>query len=284
MEVITCHWDGYCLGQNNFRVFYDEDIGKFLFFPHGTDQMFQRTSIGIQPPMNGLVAQAVMRTPEGRRQYRERLEELCTNVFKVERVTNRMQQLAQRIRPGIAAWSPREAYNFDNAVEFLRGCILQRARFLEYQLSMPPPKPVEFVNDIAKLSGWSQQPGEGNVILDQTTFENRPMLHLQCRGSGVGSWRAPVLLPPGRYLFSGLARARRVVPQTGSQGQRGGGGLRISGGQRNHQLSGNTDWTRLEHEFTVNNANGDVVLVCELRARQGEVWYDTASLVLQRLK
>ena len=73
MELMTCHWDGYCIGRNNFRIYHDMDTGKMVFLPHGMDQMFADANYAIQPSTcNGLVAQAVIRTPEGRQRYRER--------------------------------------------------------------------------------------------------------------------------------------------------------------------------------------------------------------------
>ena len=281
MEVITCHWDGYCLGKNNFRVYHDEETGRFLFFPHGTDQLFERT-IPLQPNMSGLVARSVMRTAQGRRQYRERLGTLYTNVFKAELLTNQIRQLSQRIRPALAARSSGEARDFDGQVGTLRNRIFQRARYLEGQLSLPPPKPLEFVDNTAKLSGWFQQPGRGNVSLNRATIEDRAALRIQCHGAGVGSWRTSVALPGGKYRFSGLARARNVVAESAQRGS--GGGLRISKGQRGNQLTGSADWTRLAHEFTVEAGGTDVVLVCELIAREGEIWFDAESLVLERIQ
>ena len=63
-----------------------------------------------------------------------------------------------------------------------------------------------------------------------------------------------------------------------------GGGLRISGDQRKNALSGSADWTRLEHEFVVEGGTLEKVMVCELRAAKGEIWFDADSLQLERLK
>jgi hypothetical protein len=63
-----------------------------------------------------------------------------------------------------------------------------------------------------------------------------------------------------------------------------GGGLRISGGKRSHALTGNTDWKRVQHQFSVGEDSGDVVLVCELRAAKGQIWFDPASLQLEQVQ
>src|SRR5205085_136422 len=103
MEVMTCHWDGYCLGRNNFRIYANRDSNKILFFPHGTDQMFQNPTSPIQPPaMQGKLAQAVIRTPQGRRLYRERFGTLFTNVFKIELLTSRVDTVTAQVGPFLA--------------------------------------------------------------------------------------------------------------------------------------------------------------------------------------
>ena len=63
-----------------------------------------------------------------------------------------------------------------------------------------------------------------------------------------------------------------------------GAGLRISGGKRTNKLSGDKDWTQLEHEFEVQGAETEEELVCELRAIKGQVWFDASSLRLARAK
>src|SRR5262249_49707423 len=50
LEVMTCHWDGYAMHANNYRVYHDPDSGKITIFPHGMDQMFGNTGGSIDPP------------------------------------------------------------------------------------------------------------------------------------------------------------------------------------------------------------------------------------------
>jgi len=62
--------------------------------------------------------------------------------------------------------------------------------------------------------------------------------------------------------------------------------LRISGitQPRANKLTGDSPWKKLEFEFEVAPPLNSVELVCELRATEGEVWFDADSLVLVRLK
>ena len=40
MEVMVCHWDGYCMNQNNYRVFHNLADNRIVFIAHGMDQLF----------------------------------------------------------------------------------------------------------------------------------------------------------------------------------------------------------------------------------------------------
>jgi len=120
---------------------------------------------------------------------------------------------------------------------------------------------------------------------DQPKFEDKSTLHIRAeKGDVVASWRANVLLEEGRYRLQGLARTAQVTVLTNVVERGNGAGLRVSGSKRTQQIIGDAPWTQLEHEFEVMQGEDDKELVCELRARQGEVWFDAASLRLIRVK
>jgi len=81
MEILTDHIDGYCLMQNNYRVYFDGPSKPGAFLPHGTDRMFGRQDASLEPPMRALVAKAVLGTREGQERYRRCLTELTERVF-----------------------------------------------------------------------------------------------------------------------------------------------------------------------------------------------------------
>src|SRR5262249_28986542 len=84
LDILMCDWDGYAINRNNYRIYHDPDSDRIVFMPHGLDQMFGVMRVGtdmpIFPRMNGLVARAVMQTPEGRQRYRQAIVQLMTNV------------------------------------------------------------------------------------------------------------------------------------------------------------------------------------------------------------
>jgi hypothetical protein len=171
MEVMQCHWDGYAMNRNNYRVYHNPESNRMIFMPHGMDQMFgvERTSPNcpITPPMRGLVAQAVVQTPEGRRRYLLRMSQLYTNVFDVKKITSRVDELAAQIRPVIAESDPQMAVYHDRQVEWLKQRIVQRGESLRQQLG-EPPKALRFdASRVVRLTDWKAKADEGNPVLAQ---------------------------------------------------------------------------------------------------------------------
>src|SRR4051812_8782974 len=102
LEVITAHWDGYSLNKNNFRIYENPETGKLVFLPHGMDQMFgvwrMKPTSSISPMMHGLVSDAIIRTPEGRRLYLARMGQLVAKLDP-DRLCARADELSAQIRP-----------------------------------------------------------------------------------------------------------------------------------------------------------------------------------------
>jgi hypothetical protein len=94
-----------------------------------------------------------------------------------------------------------------------------------------------------------------------------------------------VLLERGRYVLEGRVRTAGVVPFTHEAARKGvGAGLRISRtlATRTNSISGDSDWQKLEYEFSVSSESEEPWLICELRATRGEAWFDLTSLKLRR--
>jgi spore coat protein CotH len=65
LEILMAHWDGYAMGQNNYKLYHDPASNRFVFLPHGMDQMFWEPQGTIYPRMNGLVAACYLLEPIG---------------------------------------------------------------------------------------------------------------------------------------------------------------------------------------------------------------------------
>jgi hypothetical protein len=85
LELMTCHWDGYCLNRNNYRLYFDPTSHQAHFFPHGMDQMFGDPGASILEWPGALVAAAVMQNPEWRTRYRQRLRALLPSMVAERR-------------------------------------------------------------------------------------------------------------------------------------------------------------------------------------------------------
>jgi hypothetical protein len=283
MEILQCHWDGYAMNMNNYRVYHDPDSNKMVFIPHGLDQMFgvQRAlpSMSILPPMRGLVARSVLQNPEGRRRYLERISQLLTNVLKVEVINRRVNQLAAEIRPFIAERNSQAARNHDQQVADLCGRIAQRAESVQMQLAMPSRELKFDAHGTARLTDWNSKADFGKPSFTQKAeLDGKLALRISAvQGSSVGSWRTKVFLENGRYRLEGKVKTQGVLIDPGDR--RGGAGLRV--GTRRQLVSGTSDWKDLSVDFALPEA-GEVELSCEVRAAKGEAWFDTASLRLVR--
>ena len=279
LEIMLGHRDGYCLARNNFRVYHDLDSGKMIFFPHGMDQLFGSADLPWQPALGGLVANAVMSTAEGNQRYVECFRSLFAGAFKVETLTNRVDQLVQELRPHLDASQWR---GIQEAAREVKDRIVQRQRSLILQLNQPPLVLMEFVSGIARLENWrvAEVPAKGRMN-DVDDLRGSRALHIATSSETVASWRATALLPPGRYRFEGRVRIASVEPL--AYGVHHGASLRIRGGERRAaSFIGDSEWRLLTEEFQVAQSVEEVEFICELRARAGEAWFDLSSLQVRR--
>jgi len=302
LEIMTWHWDGYALKRNNYRVYHDPSVDKIIFIPHGMDQMFWSASEQIVPVLNrveGLVAHNFLETSEGRRRYRLRVLALMTNVFTAAKLTNHLNELEGRLRPALAAINPKLVPSWqtgDRGAEDLRRKILTRVEFLERRLSEPEPEPVKFdAEGYASLPKWRAEDSKRTGQLDQATdADGTRTLHIAAGTNCVASWRAFALLKRGHYVFEGRVRTSNVVPvqaeptRNDAAKKGSGAGLRISTTSgmtlppRTNSVVGDSGWQRLAYEFTVMEETEEPWLICELRAGQGEAWFDLKSLRLRK--
>jgi hypothetical protein len=79
----------------------------------------------------------------------------------------------------------------------------------------------------------------------------------------------------------GKVKTKGLVPDVGDT--RGGAGLRLAGSRSGKYLDATSDWSTVSNEFSVNDALGDVQILCEFRGAQGEAWFDLGSIRLHRL-
>jgi hypothetical protein len=277
MEVMVCHRDGYCLGRNNYRIYHDPATDQLVFLPHGMDQLFGRPDATIRPAMSGLIARAILETPEGRRQYRERLGVLTTNVLDVSAVHRQADAFLKRVRTSL---EPQEARALSEALADVKQRVAQRRQRLEQQLCEPEPTLLAFEGGVARLSGWKPVDTPAGGSLDESASpDGHKSLHIRAGPVTSASWRTTVLLAKGQYRLQ--ARVRTQGVEALNFGRNHGAGLRVVGGSPTprYELVGSHDWTPVAQQFEV-QADQPVEFICELRACAGEVWFDLESVRL----
>ena len=256
-----------------------------VFFPHDVDQMFNDPNVPIIPGVNGLVAQAILNTPQTRRAYRARFANLFTNVFVLPVITNRLNQRFAQIAPTLKAYDANYARDVENNINNLKGRLVARWQSLEKLLGQPA-KTLKFDQNIARLPEWRIENEKGGAKLERAKDKDgKQTLRITATGETASSWRSKIQLDGGLYRFEGQARSAALVPvRAEKKGE--GAGLRISGNltPRANKLSGDAPWQPLAYEFEVMQPNDEIELVCELRATKGDVWFDLDSLRLVRLK
>lgn len=100
MEALVGHDDGYMINKNNYRIYFDPDARRFVFMPTGMDQVFAE-ECPLYPNGVGYLAKVLVATPEGRRQYQERLMELYQRVWSVPAMEKSIGDMQRRIRPAL---------------------------------------------------------------------------------------------------------------------------------------------------------------------------------------
>lgn len=135
LEVVTWDWDGYPMNRNNYRIYHDPSRDKIVFIPSGMDQMFGNPGGPIAPGFQGLVARAVLETPEGRKRYLERIKEIHEKVFVPETLIKRIDELQPRIQAALMPIDPNAARDYPNRLNHLRNLIRERSKNIERQLN-----------------------------------------------------------------------------------------------------------------------------------------------------
>jgi spore coat protein H len=291
IEVILGHWDGYTLNRNNWRIFHDLDSNRMVFIPHGLDQLFGAgrrfdPDGSITPQhLSGAVASAVLGTVEGRRKYRERVGQLYTNVFKVDEILARVDEVARGVSREVAESHPQIAKALLQRAGSLKQRIVRRDDGLRRQLGVSS-NPLEFTSDgVLRLAGWKPslvQSGDPKLTQKDDPTGKKILAINAGTGTSSSSWRARVVLDPGRYQFEGRVKLMGVTVD--SADQRGGAGLRISKGAMPRKLAGTSEWKEYKYAFEVGDQTSEVELICELRATAGEAWFDAGSLKLVRMR
>ena len=287
MEHILEFTDGYDFGINNYRIYRDEKSGKFRFILHGLDETWRDDSVDLQRTPSSVIGRAFWSAPEGRALYRAKISDFYERVVaKTDwpaKVLERNAIILTALKDsGMNEKNLREIKKRgDEVAETVKRRIIAIGKSLNEW-----PEPMAFGKDgVVKLSkGWREENESGDAVdLSQEPLDGKDVFRISAKSEATASWRNALPLDAGRYRFEASARTRGVVAVEDSKGR--GAGLRISGvtEKRTNALIGTAAWSPLGFEFEVDSAR-EVILVAELRATKGDVWFSLAAMQLRKLK
>lgn len=282
IESLTCHWDGYNFNRNNYRFYFDATTGKAQFFLHGTDQTFGDVNFPVTRDSGSLVGGAVMSNPVWKKGYRDRVEMIYNEVLKPIDWGARVTEVGEKVKADLAKVNPQWAKDYEGRIVEARNRVTTRIAAVGKQLGdLPKPLKVD-PKGVAEVNKDGWQPQGAAAAIDLATRDGKACLHIRADGETSASWRQTVSLPPGKYRIEVRAATAGVVGTKTPTGE--GAGLRISGGTRTapDAVTGDTGWQEIG--FDLEAPGGDVVLVAELRATKGEVWFDRDSFKLKQVK
>jgi len=285
LERMLCHWDGYTLNVNNYRLYFDTK-GKGVFIPSGMDQMLGDLSAPLFSTPRGMVASTVMENPQWRSAYRQRVRELQPLFRPGSVVANRIPFVAERLAQAMGRLGPDKPAEQIRSAEDVRARFFQRGRDITAQLGVGEPPPVPMLEFDEEQTAWPPEWKKMSQVADTkldtpVDRDGRRSFSIRVGSSRVcvASWRSLVALGPGEYTFHAKVRTRDVVglEEDGASAA----GIRLSNTARTERVDG-TKEVELTHAFSVQEERREVVLVCELRGAKGQVWFD--GLRLTRVK
>lgn len=281
IQMTLDDWDGYVRNRNNYRIYFQAD-GRAVFLPSGMDQLLRHADAPVRDTYSGRVASALMALPAERLRLRDRMRALGSNVLSESWLSEQMREIQTRMdaSASLTRMSPQSLFpERDNQTSRLK----QRMAVVRRELEQwPDPLPPWSKGRRQELGNarWTPyvQTGKADCITTNDLNGQR-LIQIQIReGTTRATLRTGLTLPAGRYRFSGMARTEGVVPLKDDLGV--GAGLRLTGVTGTQHLEGDTDWSPLRHDFE-QTEDGPVEFILELRAHQGQAWFDLDRLGIE---
>ncbi len=277
MESILTHWDGYDFNRNNYRVYFDSETKKAVFFLHGMDQTFGEAGASAVRDPGALVGQAVLGNPQWKAKYRDRVKEIYETVLKPTDWAQRVTEVGQKVQAALAKKNANWAKDYQGQINAARDRVTQRIANVGKQMG-DVPKPPQFDKDnVLRLAeGWGPASGAGgDAAMDEAVADGKKCLHIRANSASAGSWRRTMNLPAGKYRFEARVKTAGVVASDDAKNK--GAALRISGGNKGTDYAdGDSAWKSLGYNFE--SPGGDLILVAELRGQKGDAWFERDSL------
>ena len=283
LDAIACNWDGYAQNRNNFRLYHDMDSGKFIFIPHGMDQMFQSVEAPVFMMYQSIVAKALFEILESGDTFLQALKKIYGTVYQGEKVAARVDAISAYLQPALGELGDQAVAMHNKSAAQFRDHVLRRTRFVQENMEALE-NPLAFDDDgEVVLTQWETEEGWAFPVSLRSEKDDRSTLMMGTeKGESVAAWRSRVWLPKGSYRFEGVVRLEDV--RTGPGDASGGVAMYARGLSFPERSLGSTDWMPLQTEFNVGTLFSQVDLICEYRAAQGSAWFDADTLKLVKVE
>jgi hypothetical protein len=292
VTMVAAHHDSYPLNRNNYRLYREPASGRFVMMPHGIDGSFARRGLSLELPPKFILTKAIVETPAFLRAYEARVGTVFTNVYVLEKLTNRVWEAIRRLQNAAVA-EPERAGIALRGDAFVRR-VIERHKLVAAHLAGAPIAPVRLGSGASlAITNWSREVSRGTAELEEASIEGRQALLIHTGpGDNQASWRHRTFLVPGTYRFHAEVRYLEddsAPPGTSgtpgapaSTGMPRGIALRISGRTIPVQVPPLTTWSPLDFTFIIRPGSEDVELVCEARGGNTRAYFDLHTLRISR--
>lgn len=138
VEALIYHWDGYavrmtgedCCSPNNYYVYNDPTIGKFVMLPHGADQVMEGRGLNydvrMPPSPRATLAAKLFADPEQRLRLAQAIEEVLEEAWDTEA----FEEILDRVEPVIQEGFDESTTREEGSQAELDQLLLARREFL----------------------------------------------------------------------------------------------------------------------------------------------------------
>ena len=123
--------DGYAAKRANYRIYHDPKADRCHFIPADPDGAWSDPSAPVLPTYTGLVARAIVETPEGRKRLLDRLDAMKKDNFSADALAKRLTDLQKVLLAGMDVAAAKE---YPAHVEALSAAVKARAKKLTDEL------------------------------------------------------------------------------------------------------------------------------------------------------
>jgi hypothetical protein len=134
LQLLACDWDGYMRNRNNYRVYFPPNGGKAVFIPHGMDQMFGNPNDALWHGYGGMVAQAILNHPDGKKLTVAKMTEMFEKHMKLDDLHKRVDEWATPAAEALKGVDKNAANGFLNEVKNHKERLRQRVEFVKREL------------------------------------------------------------------------------------------------------------------------------------------------------